>query len=311
MANQPTSRQIRGQFDALRATRSFAVSETINISSGNYGIGRFFSGSTEISHPSWSGATDTFFIYIDENDSLVLNNTSGFPTLSTKIARIDIVSGVIIDIIDERPSINGLIDGYRVLFDSAGLAVVSGTTVQEAIESLDSYVASVSGVGQNITKFIDLDVTAGNKNGIVNVSHVNDSPSIEFPSTTSGIGKVRYSVSLPNDYVNGTNILVKLFWSPADSSAGNVKWRASYKILQSGELINVSPTVLSFIQASPGAANTIENTGNNLLIPSSGITTTDDIMIVSIEREKDINDTYSNSARLHLARLEYTGRGVT
>jgi hypothetical protein len=310
MANRPTSRQIRGHFDTLRATRSFAASETINISSGNYGIGKVFLGATEVSHPSWASATDTFFVYIDQNDALILNDTVGFPSLSTRVARVVIASGVIIDVIDERPTVNSLIDGYRVLFDDTGLSVVTGTTVQDAIESLDAYVASVSGVGQNITKFIDFDITAGNKNGIVNVGQVGDSPAIEFPSNPSGIGKSRYTASIPNDYVSGTNVVIKVFWSPSDSSAGNVKWRISYRVLQNGDLINSALTTVSFVQASPGTANTLANTGSNLAILSAAISAPDDMIAVSIEREKDGSDTYGATARAHLIRMEYTGRGV-
>lgn len=311
MTNKPTSGQLQGFFDALRATKSFASDESINIAAGNYASGKVFAGVTNVSDPAWVSATDTFYVYIDENDQLVLNETAGFPTLSTKIARVEIVGGTVVDVYDERASINGLIDGYQVLFDDSGSIIIDGDTVQEALESLDSYVASLSGTGQNIDKYKDFDIFGGIKNGLVCVSHVEDSPVLELYSRENQAARVRYSASVPEDYVAGTDIVIKIFWSPVDNTAGDVSWQVRYRSLTSGvDTVDTSMSTSSFAQASSGVARRLESTGASLNISSSDINA-DDILIINIERLNDINDTYNSSVRVHLVRMEYTGRGVT
>src|SRR3990167_2664006 len=163
MTNRPTSRLIQGHFDALRARRTPGSNTTIDIAAGNYGSGKVFSGMAGVSDPSWVGATDVFHIYLDENDSLILDNTSEFPQLSTKIARIELVTGDVIDVFDERAVVNGLVDGYQVLFDDTNSSVAFGDTVQEALESLDAYVSS--SVASDLTKFVDFDIAGGITNG--------------------------------------------------------------------------------------------------------------------------------------------------
>jgi len=308
MTNRPTSRLIKGHFNALRASRSHSASETIDIASGNYGVGKTFEGIVGVSSPLWIGATDTFYVHLDKDDELVLDNISGFPSLSTKIARVEIVSGVITEITDERAVVNGLVDGYQVLFDDTNSNIAFGDTVQEALEDLDAY---VSDIGQDILKFIDFDIEGGIKNGLVRFGHKADTPTLEFPNKLSGIGRVRFSVSIPNDYVPDTNIVIKLFWSPEDTSAGNVRWRIRHRFLQSGaDLVDEALTTVTFDQASSGVANKLDDTGDSLVVVAANIGT-NGILIVNIEREHSLSDTYNSSVRLHLARMEYTGRGIT
>ena len=68
-------------------------------------------------------------------------------------------------------------------------------------------------------------------------------------------------------------------------------------------------TTVAFNQAAPGITNRLTNTGDNLIILSAGISA-DDILILNVEREHTAADTYAASARVHLIRIEYTGRGV-
>lgn len=311
MTNKPTSGQIQGHFDALRATKSFADDTSINIAGGNYASGKTFEGIMNVSDPAWVGTTATFFVYLDEADQLVLDDTSGFPTLSTKIARVEIANGIVLDIIDERASINGLIDGYQVLFDDSNSLLVEGDTVQEALESLDAYVANVSStVAQNISKYKDFDIFGGMKNGQVKIGHVDDSPVLEFTSRPTGVGRVRYSASVPEDYVDGTDIVIKIFWSPEDDNSGDINWRMRYRSLTSGsDDVDSIMVTDSFVQSTSGTANRLTNTGQSLTISSSDINS-DDILIINIERVHGNDDTYNSTAQVHLVRMEYTGRGV-
>lgn len=316
MTNRPTSRLIQGHFDALRVRRSPGSNTTIDVAAGNYGSGKTFGGAAGVSDPSWVGATATFYIYFDENDSLILSNSSGFPQLSTKIARVEVVVGNIIDVFDEREIVNSLVDGYQVLYDDSNSLIAQGDTVQEALESLDAYVASISNVdggatGQDITKYLDFDISGAILNGLVRSSHVNDTATLAFVNRNAGVAKARYTISVPNDYVSGTDITIKLFWSPSDASSGDVRWRVSYRTLESGtDNVDTALTTVSFNQAAPGITNRLTDTGSNLIV-SSGDIGGANILIINVEREHAAGDTYESTANIHLVRMEYTGREIT
>ena len=310
MTNRPTSRQLQGHFNALRATRSNVSSETINIAAGNYGSGKVFPGVSEVSDPSWVGATTTFHVYIDQYDSLVLDDID-FPTLCTKIARVVVADGIIIDVIDERAEVNGIVDAYQVAFNDTDMNIATpADDIQEAIRLLDGYIHELSH-GADVTKYKDLDIGGGVKNAIVRLGHLDDAPAVEFPNRNNGVGRVRYTSSVPEDWVAGTDIMVKIFWSPSDATVGNVKWRVSYKVITSNiDGVDEAITTESVLQAAPGVINRLINTGSALYIPSSKISN-DDMLVINIEREYSAEDTFDSTARMHLVRLEYTGRGVT
>lgn len=304
MTNRPTSRQFQGHFNALRATKSHTTSQTIDIAAGNYGSGKVFPGATGVSDLSWVGATGTFYVYLDQYDSLVLDDI-GFPALCTKIARVIISSGTILDVIDERAEVNGLVDAYQVAFDDSGLVVATpADDIQSAIELLDGYVGDLVA---DSTRYIDLDIGGGIRNALVRLGHLDDAPAVEFPNRNSGVGRVRYTASVPKDWVNGTDITVKIFWSPRNAGSGNVNWRISYKVITSDvDNIDETRTIVSVTQAAPGVQNRLVNTGGSLFIPSNKISA-GDMLIINVERAHTASDTFNSTARMHLVRLEYTG----
>lgn len=302
MSNRPTSRQFQGHFNALRASRSHLPTETIDIALGNYGSGKIFPGAIGLSAPAWVGATNIFYVFIDRHGSLVLDEATSFPVLCTKIARVEIASGIIIDVIDERAEVNGLVDAYYIAFDDTGMQIATpAADVQEALALLDAYLAAEIAPA---LKYVDLDVGGGIKNGLVKYSHLDDAPAIEFPKRPTGVGRVRYSVSVPRDWVPGTDIVFRIFWSPEDAGAGNVHWRISYRRMSIGNSVSAPMTIVSAVQATPAATNIMLDTGNDLIILASNINA-EDLLIINFEREYSIQDTYSSTVRMHLVRMEY------
>lgn len=302
MSNRPTSRQFQGHFNALRATRSHTVAETIDIAPGNYGSGKVFPGAVGLSAPSWVSATNTFYVFINRHDELVLDETFCFPLLCTKIARVVMAAGIIMDVIDERAEVNGLVDAYYVAFDDAGMQIATpAADVQAALALLDAYLAAEMAPA---LKYVDLDVGGGIKNGLVKYSHLDDAPAIEFPKRPTGVGRVRYSVSVPRDWVPGTDIVFRIFWSPEDAGAGDVHWRISYRRISIGNNVSAPMTTVSVIQATPAATNIMLDTGNDLVIQASNINA-EDLITINFEREYSIQDTYSSTVRMHLVRMEY------
>jgi hypothetical protein len=274
VTTRPTSRQLQGHLNALRASKSHTANETIDIAAGFYGAGKYYNGVTDVSHPSWVGATDTFYVYLDKDDNLILNNTSGYPSLSTNIARIVIVSGVVFDVIDDRAEVNGLLDAYQVAYDDTGNTFIFADNVQDAISEIDGYIA----VGANIAKTWDFNIHGGIINGLVKLSHVSDSPVLEFVKKPKN-GKVRHSVSLPYDYVDNSDIVIKVFWSVPDNQGANVRWQLKYRIIESNiDNVDVAMSTISYTQATPGITGRLIDTGNNLKI-SSGSIGSEDILI--------------------------------
>jgi len=310
---RPTSRQFKGHFDALRPSKSHTASATIDIAAGTYGNFKDFGGVTGVSDPLWVGATTTFFIYLDKDDSLILSGSS-FPDLGTRIGRVVLASGVILDVIDDRAEVNGLIDAYQIGFNDGYSCAAFGDSVQDALAALDAYICgpnSPLSFAQDQVRFINFGFEDGILNGRVKLTHISDSPALEFVKKGSGIGRVRYSVSVPNDYVSGTDILIKVFWSPPDAAAGDVRWRIRYRLIASdAENIDTALTTVILDQASPGITNRLTDTGDNLAV-SSGDISSGDTLVFNLEREyTSASDTYSSETRAHLVRMEYTGRGI-
>lgn len=314
MATRPTSRQLQGHFNTLRARKSLTSAQTIDIASGRYGTGTEYAGADNVSHPDWVGATGIFYVYLDINGNLVLNDIEGFPFLSIKIATITIDSGIIVDIFDERPSINGPMDAYYIALENPGtFCSIEGDTVQDAIEELDAYVCTLvltAALSERRTEYVDLDIDGGIPNGLVRKSHVNDTAALAFVNRNNKIGKVRYSVSIPGNYVRDTNINVKVFWSTPNDDDGYVSWRLKYKSLKSGtDSVDSAATTVTYDQNTPGIANKLVDTSDNLYVPFYDFDSSN-LLVINIERENGIDDTYDSTVNVHRIRVEYVGLGV-
>ena len=142
VTTQITTRQIKGEPSALRARKTTADQQTIDIEGGTFALGRSFVGFTGVSHPDWAG-TGVFYVYLDRNDDLILNDTTGFPDVSTRIATLTISAGIIIAVVDERSHVNGVIDGYQIKYLEGANVFVRGDDVQEALDSIDAYFTAV------------------------------------------------------------------------------------------------------------------------------------------------------------------------
>ncbi len=164
--------------------------------------------------------------------------------------------------------------------------------------------------GSNIQKYWDFDIEGGSANGLVDYSQIADSPVLEMKDKGSGIARVRYSVSVPRDYVSGTNIIIKVFWSAATSDFGDVNWNLRYRLVASDtENIDTPFTTINYVQITPGTTNRLTDTGENLSIASGDISP-NDILIINVEREYSVADTYNSTVRIHLIRMEFIGRGI-
>jgi len=223
-----TSRQIKGEATALQPSKTNAITETIEIAAGQYGPGNFYSGATSIFHPDWYTSNNEFYVYLDKDEQLVLNDINGFPDICTRIAKVQTQFGVILAVIDQRVIINGSMDGYRVQYDDSNALFVKGEDVQSALDSIDGYFSDIN-LNTNIIKFVDLDLSDGLKNGGVCNSDSYGLPTLEFIKKSGISPKIRYNLSIPNDLLQGSDIKLNILWSKETENDGYVHWNMNYK----------------------------------------------------------------------------------
>ena len=162
----------------------------------------------------------------------------------------------------------------------------------------------------NITRYIDFDIGGGLKNGLVKNSDTFGIPCAEFLKRTGQNPEIKYNLSVPRDWIFGTNMMLTINWSKETADAGNVNWSVNYKSYQSGDNISTLTNHSSnYIQSINSSSNISKTTGNNLLIQGSYIVG-NGVLSVSIKRENDSFDTLASSVKISSIRIEYTGRGV-
>lgn len=164
-----------------------------------------------------------------------------------------------------------------------------------------------SSVGIQGTKYLFLDIHGGADDSEIRV--VNQTPYLVFNNDATT--RTRWNVTVPDDYVSGTDMYVEAYWSPdafGGSYSGNVKWLMEYKSLGIGADVAVAPGQSTYVQASPASAGLLASTGTSLVIPSAEIGD-NDLVAVSIARlGGDAQDTFDGQARVHVVRIRYTGR---
>lgn len=161
-----------------------------------------------------------------------------------------------------------------------------------------------SSSGVNGTKFMFLDIHGGQDTALID--DVTGTPSLVFRDNKDD--RSAWTVTVPDDYVSGTNVIVRVFWSPRTTGAGNIRWLLEYKSVTSGSSVATPLLTSTFVQPSPGTAGSLTDTGTALTIPSGSVTA-NALLTLSIRREgKDASDTYGGSGHVHLVRVEYTGK---
>ena len=180
----------------------------------------------------------------------------------------------------------------------------SDFVAQVELNALASIVSGFSGaIGVQGVRYNFLDIHGGVTTSIV--QEVNGTPYLIFPSNTSLFNIWNWTI--PEDYVVGTPVHVEVYWSPADASAGDVRWVLDYKSLVPGDVVIAPASESVFIQSAPGVAAELMTTDGGLSIPGTSIAQ-NSLMTLSIKRDAiDPTDTFEAQAWVHLIRIGYTG----
>lgn len=157
--------------------------------------------------------------------------------------------------------------------------------------------------GNSSTRFYELELNSGFKNGLIRVQNYNHSPILGLCKKQGLISRIQYVVNIPKDYIAGTNVLVRVFWSVPVvlDPTQQISWLATYKFDQVGSEI-YTPLYTQALQSINGA-QTIVDTDTMLVIPGAQIVP-GSIFTLGIERGFP-DDTYDSMVRVHSVRIEY------
>ncbi len=121
--------------------------------------------------------------------------------------------------------------------------------------------------------------------------------------------EVRWSFPVPHDWESGTDILVDVFWTSADGSAGNVFFQFDYAAFAVGEALSPgSFTNLTSAEAAPGTSLEVSTVSFTM---ASANLSADDMINFRLRRDPgDVSDTYGDDANVHKIRIRYTGKKI-
>lgn len=183
----------------------------------------------------------------------------------------------------------------------------SDFVAQVELAQLASFVSGLSGFSGSTgipgIRYNFLDIHGGVTTSLI--EEINGTPYLIFPSNSSLFNIWNWTI--PEDFVVGTPVQIEIYWSPANATAGNVRWVLEYKSLVPGNIV-ISPAASSiFIQSSPGVATQLVTTDGGLTIPGGSIAQ-NSLMTLSVKRDgTDPSDTFEGQAWVHLIRISYTG----
>lgn len=183
----------------------------------------------------------------------------------------------------------------------------SDFVAQVELNALAAFVSGLSGfsgsTGVHGTKFLFLDIHGAADNDII--QKIDGTPYLVFGRGIDD--RSAWTISIPDDYVSGTALTIEVYWSPSNSSAGNVRWVLEYKSVAPGSSVATPLLTSTFVQPSPGTAASLTTTGTALSIPG-GVVTANALLTLSVKRNgKDPSDTFAGQAWVHLVKINYTG----
>ena len=214
------------------------------------------------------------------------------------VYRRTVVAGQIFTVPDEYygfPNIKNAIN--------AGLLqVISYDSAPESLV-INAELATFNPGGVPGTKYLFLDFHGAEDTSAV--QQVNGTPYLMFnPGATLD---ATWTITVPDDYIAGTPMFVEAYWSPGTDGAGIVAWGLEYKMTTPGLSVQVDPVFVRYLQASPGVAGTLATTGSNLPVPG-GLAQNMLLSLTLGRTGDDPLDTFPGLARVHMARVKYTGK---
>lgn len=165
--------------------------------------------------------------------------------------------------------------------------------------------AELAGYGVPVagTKYVLLDFHGAADTEMIKI--VNGVPYLIFSHSVEDSS--RWTLTLPEDYIVGTNVYVEAYWSPSKTTGGNVQWALGYASDPPGTPIGPM-TMSTYVQAAPIVPNVLSTTGNSLVIPPAALAVSNLLTVALFRQGKAPTDTFAGQAWVHLVRIAYTGK---
>lgn len=183
----------------------------------------------------------------------------------------------------------------------------SDFVAQVELNALAAFVSGLSGFsgssGVAGQKTLSLDFHGAADNEDIDIQ--NDVPFLKFKSNKKSTSI--WTLAVPEDYQAGTDVVVEIYWSPANTDTGSVKWLLEHKVIPSGSSVAGPSSTASLVQAAPGVASLMQTTGTALVVPAASVSV-DAMLNLSVSRDgAAAADTFSGTAQVHLVVVRYTG----
>jgi hypothetical protein len=149
-----------------------------------------------------------------------------------------------------------------------------------------------------------LDIHGGADDVVIDV--VTQMPFLEFVPNSNERG--RWTITVPDDWIAGTNLVTNILWSPANTNTGNVFWFGEYKSVAVGSLVSGANMAQTYLQAGPGVAYQLAETGNNLFISGASMTAGALLQLVIGRSGGAATDTKTGNVHVHHVRVEYMAK---
>lgn len=162
------------------------------------------------------------------------------------------------------------------------------------------------------TKYVWLDIF-GSVRGSATAGSVAGGQSAVVRFDSGGNSRMRYAVPVPDDWEAGTDMTLRVYWSPSDNTAGAIDFDLEFASFAVGETLAGG----SFTDLIGGAVFETVNITTELQLYETTITfpnasiAADDMMNFRLSRTPgDAGDTYGADINIHMMRLEYSGKKI-
>jgi hypothetical protein len=131
-------------------------------------------------------------------------------------------------------------------------------------------------------------------------------PFLEFKSNVNH--RARWTMIVPDDWIDSTDLVANIYWSPSDTDTGDVFWFAEFKSVAVGGSVAAANVTDTYLQAGAGTTNELQETAQNLLISGSSMAANDLLQVVIGRSGRATPDNFTGSAQVHHVVVQYQSK---
>jgi hypothetical protein len=215
---------------------------------------------------------------------------------------------------------------FASFVDGGDLNLTNNLTVGASTETISNVSFSLDGDDQFISdslgvegaiysdafveKYLWLDIYGGVR-GSAPAGTVASGQSPVIRMETDDRSRIRWSFPVPDDWAAITpdnDILIDIYWSASDNTAGNVRYEFNYFAYASGETVAGGDFLDLFSTEAVAVSEQLDLKQLTFTIPEATFTAGDMVNIRINRLGNDAADTYAADINIHMARIRYQGK---